>query len=48
LVYPLRRTEQRYKRRARYDKLSLKGFYSVPKTPKQVKAYVGELRGYYT
>ena len=46
LAYPSRRTEQRYKGRVRHDKLSSKGFYSLPKTPKQVKAYVGKLGGY--
>jgi hypothetical protein len=48
LAYPSRRTEQRYKGRVRYDILRSKGFYSLPKAQKQVKAYVGKLRGYYT
>jgi len=46
LAYPSRRTEQRYKGRVRYAKLRSKGFCSLPKAPKQVKAYVGELGGY--
>jgi hypothetical protein len=48
LAYPSRRTEQRYKGRVRYDKLRSKGFYSLPKAPEQVKAYVSKFRGYYT
>jgi hypothetical protein len=48
LAYPSRRTKQRYKGRVRYDKLRSKGFYSLPKAPKQVKAYMGKFRRYYT